>query len=204
MIASIRWFSATAFVATTMLLSSSASAAIISYDFSGTVSQASNLGAVAEPVSNGFFQAGQAFSGTVIWDTDGPGFGDEFSSEFELMGFNINIGGMDFSSRFFPRLVGRQADGTLSFVSGGADQGGGASLTFNLGTYAIGYPTLAQLNGKVAEFSYRDFQPFGGTVSGVTSVAAVPEPATWAMMIIGIAAGGVTMRRRRPAAAALA
>ena len=204
MIAFVRQSGAVALAVATLLSSGSASASIISYDFNGTVSQASNLGALAEPINNGFFQVGQNFSGTVTWDTDGPGFGDEFSSEFELLGFNINIGGTDFSSRFLPRLVGRQSDGTLSFVSGGADQGGGASLTFDLGTYAIGYPTLAQLNGKVGQFSYRDFQPFGGTVSGNTTVAAVPEPSTWAMIIIGIAAGGVTMRRRRPTRAALA
>ena len=46
----------------------------------------------------------------------------------------------------------------------------------------------------------------GGSTSGAvfddftfnTAVSAVPEPATWAMMIIGFGAVGVTVRRRRP------
>lgn len=34
-----------------------------------------------------------------------------------------------------------------------------------------------------------------GSYGGQLNVAAVPEPATWAMMVIGIAAVGMTMRR---------
>ena len=35
-----------------------------------------------------------------------------------------------------------------------------------------------------------------GSYGGQLNVAAVPEPATWAMMVVGIAAVGMTMRRR--------
>jgi len=46
----------------------------------------------------------------------------------------------------------------------------------------------------------------GGTVSGNSSfyLAAVPEPATWAMMLLGFAGIGVTMRRRNPGLAQVA
>lgn len=37
-----------------------------------------------------------------------------------------------------------------------------------------------------------------GSYGGQLNVAAVPEPATWAMMVVGIAAIGMTMRRRSP------
>ena len=36
-----------------------------------------------------------------------------------------------------------------------------------------------------------------GTVSSVSTVAAVPEPATWAMMLVGFGGMGVSLRRRR-------
>ena len=36
-----------------------------------------------------------------------------------------------------------------------------------------------------------------GSYSGVINVAAVPEPGTWAMMLLGFGAAGYAMRRRR-------
>ncbi|MBB5713071.1 PEP-CTERM sorting domain-containing protein [Sphingomonas xinjiangensis] len=192
-------------IAACALLSSAgvpASAAIIEYGFAGTLSQAENNGPPgSDPGTSGFFQVGQTFSGKVTYDTDLPGFEDEFTSQFPLMGFNIEIGGVDFSSRFFPRLIGREVGGTLSFVSGGASQGGGASLTFDLGSYAFSYPTLQQLQGKTAQFTYQDFQPFGGLAAGQTTITAVPEPSTWAFAIIGMAFTGSMMRRKRSAPA---
>jgi hypothetical protein len=42
-------------------------------------------------------------------------------------------------------------------------------------------------------------------VSGNVSISAVPEPGTWALMILGFGAVGLTMRRKRqPALAQLA
>ncbi|MBA2920350.1 PEPxxWA-CTERM sorting domain-containing protein [Sphingomonas sp. MAH-20] len=46
------------------------------------------------------------------------------------------------------------------------------------------------------------FTPFGPDYHGGISVAglgavAVPEPATWAMMLTGFGAAGLAMRRRR-------
>lgn len=38
-----------------------------------------------------------------------------------------------------------------------------------------------------------------GNVGAVRAAPAVPEPATWAMMLIGFAGTGVALRRRRPA-----
>ena len=36
----------------------------------------------------------------------------------------------------------------------------------------------------------------GGSFGGSIAITAVPEPATWAMMLAGVAAVGMTMRRR--------
>jgi hypothetical protein len=42
----------------------------------------------------------------------------------------------------------------------------------------------------------------GGTYSGVLNIGAVPEPATWAMMILGMGMVGFGLRMRRRTAAA--
>jgi hypothetical protein len=68
--------------------------------------------------------------------------------------------------------------------------GTGNSLTLDTGTLMAGA-------------TYRFLYTFGagdggGTVSGNASfVQAVPEPATWAMMLVGFGGIGVAMRRRR-------
>jgi hypothetical protein len=68
--------------------------------------------------------------------------------------------------------------------------GSSNSLTLNTGTLA-------------ANTTYRFLYTFnagdgGGTVSGNASfVQAVPEPATWALMLLGFGGIGLAMRRRR-------
>ena len=78
-------------------------------------------------------------------------------------------------------------------------------------TYA-GPPTAAitLLPGSLGAGSYRlsfsGNSPFGGTESGnLTFRLAVPEPGTWAMMLLGFAGIGFAMRRRpRPVLAQVA
>ena len=70
--------------------------------------------------------------------------------------------------------------------------GSGNSLTLNTGTLMAGttYRFLYTFNAGTG----------GGTVSGNASFlqsSAVPEPATWALMLIGFGGIGFAMRRRR-------
>ena len=51
------------------------------------------------------------------------------------------------------------------------------------------------VNGMVAD----GIGSYGGTISFVPS-AAVPEPGTWALMLLGFAAVGFSLRRRKPEA----
>jgi hypothetical protein len=60
---------------------------------------------------------------------------------------------------------------------------------FRLGTFAIS--TTAQNNGP------RPFDNYRITIAAAT--AAVPEPTTWAMMLIGFGAVGYSMRSRKAA-----
>lgn len=61
------------------------------------------------------------------------------------------------------------------------------------GVSSFGYGLTTTVTGGQALFLTNDLQPF---VSVQTLGGAVPEPATWAMMITGFGAVGVSMRRR--------
>lgn len=63
---------------------------------------------------------------------------------------------------------------------------------FNIGTFAVS--TTPRNNAAV-----RPLDNYTVTIS--TLAAAVPEPATWAMMLLGCGAVGVTLRRRPPQSA---
>ena len=104
--------------------------------------------------------------------------------------------------------------GTFGGTAGNANISFGTNL---VSTFQIQSPTLGftQLTGP-ALFSGLAFSPTfnlgtfnlsGGfssgastlTISRASVVAAVPEPATWAMMLLGFGAIGFSVRRRRPA-----
>jgi len=59
-------------------------------------------------------------------------------------------------------------------------------------------PTADQLNDKAGTFRFEihGLPGYASSGSGLF-VAAVPEPATWGMMILGIGATGLTLRRRQ-------
>lgn len=63
----------------------------------------------------------------------------------------------------------------------------------------INQPVAAGLQTLSVSGSAQKLGSYSGTIT-----FAVPEPATWAMMILGMGAVGFAMRRRRPAKAALA
>jgi hypothetical protein len=64
-------------------------------------------------------------------------------------------------------------------------------------------PTLSATGGTIAAGSYEaqgnlgNFRNLSGTVTAASAAAAVPEPATWAMMLLGFGAIGVGMRSRK-------
>jgi hypothetical protein len=92
----------------------------------------------------------------------------------------------------------------------------GQQLTFALTTPTASTHDLSWLNyvngvpftmegGDAYTVSYSGFvgkiQPFGGDFAFRTFVAGVPEPQAWALMIVGFAAAGAGLRRRRAEAA---
>ncbi len=78
------------------------------------------------------------------------------------------------------------------FDGSGAENWELASITLAPGLHSI------FVNGSVAGTSG------DGAYSGVLNVAPVPEPGTWAMMLLGFGATGYAMRRRRKPALQIA
>lgn len=84
-----------------------------------------------------------------------------------------------------------------------ADGGTGGLFSFNstgtskanMGWSKYTYNFLAAGPTTTLSFASQDAGAFGAALDNV-SVAAVPEPATWALMLIGFAGVGFSMRRR--------
>jgi hypothetical protein len=128
-----------------------------------------------------------------------------------------------FANRSEPGITITRSDGglftfngldlTYAFNDQNAFFGGGvASFTFNGGT-----SVLTRAFDKLAGFQTFNFDvlnlssvrvssasPFQIDNVRLTAAAAVPEPATWAMMLVGFGAIGASMRRQRRSSVRLA
>jgi hypothetical protein len=133
-----------------------------------------------------------AFSETPL---DTPTFSELISFNNALDGiYAITLGttdiDVDFTDVFLQALVDGVATGTrydlLTTVNNGSVEQKTLFDTFlTAGTYGL------FVNGNNAGGGNA-----GGTVS-IRQTAAVPEPGTWAMMLLGFGGMGVAMRRRR-------
>jgi len=97
-----------------------------------------------------------------------------------------SFAGIDFSDVFVT-----QAGSTTSLFSLTGARGGNinpeqlsGSFIANAGTFTL------NINGN-------NTGPGLGTLAGTVSMSAVPEPTTWAMMLIGFGAVGYSLRRRK-------
>ena len=173
------------------------------------------LGAVAVPASaaivdlslSGVFSTGpaigQTFTGRLIYDTDTPITGSVFGgSAFENAGstFYIDVGSRHYNLApvhgFATTSIGgdraafadpAQVLGIIIFYGPGGVLLGSAS---RLPTF----DELALLNTKHEIFLNDGSGTFEYTR---TNAAAVPEPAAWAMMVVGFGAIGFAMRGRQ-------
>ncbi len=87
--------------------------------------------------------------------------------------------------------------GTLNFFNAGS-----TIFSFDISNFAP-MGTSATTVSNATSFTYGDGTPIGiaaGSGGTINISAAVPEPATWAMMLIGFGAIGHSMRRRKQAA----
>jgi opacity protein-like surface antigen len=126
------------------------------------------------------------FSQTFDFTTTGDNDASSFVGTIALASGGKNI---DFSAI--------DLDGTFNFVkTSGADlneQWELATAFLSAGTHAI------HVYGDVLTTSANDAASYSGTLN--LSPAAVPEPATWGLMIMGFGGMGAVLRRRRQATA---
>lgn len=120
---------------------------------------------------------------------------DVYSLTFDLTGYNPL--GASFAGRFMAdnQVTSILLNGHVITGSGGAFNGPWTSFSSVAGDFTGGVNTL-QFN--VLNFAQNGGNPTGLRVEFLSSdAAAVPEPATWALMIGGFALVGASMRRSR-------
>lgn len=148
--------------------------------------------------------SGAASAATLLFNFVGP----SGTATFQLLSNPTP----DFSQTFIgsDQFSFNNVSGTYGGVAGTASSisfGNGIFSSFslvapNLGFTQFGSPVLFSGPPGSPTFSTGTFtliNPFfgNGTLTISEATAAVPEPATWAMMLLGFGAMGVTMRRRR-------
>jgi len=139
------------------------------------------------PVSATFGRSGieaGTFTDSFVFRIDQDGFGSGALTTI-LAGMADSMTDLDFGEITF-------SNGTETFAVAVSDWGfqeiGGLS----------NIPIMfGALNTLTVNYTSRGQGSYGGNLAFAPAVSAIPEPATWAMMIIGFGAVGVAMRRRR-------
>jgi hypothetical protein len=162
------------FVLNTAQTALSFTATIFNIDFTGTQTADTNDNLVAAHIHAGPLVT-PTTNGPVVWGFFGAPFNDNNPNDMAFTPFAVGVGGT---------------------ISGKWDvpEGNGTTLAAQ----------IANILGGHSYINFHTVQFGGGEIRGNIGVAAVPEPSTWAMMILGFAGVGyMTCRRKRRAAAAL-
>lgn len=129
--------------------------------------------------------------------------------QFDTIGATGNVDSYFTFKESFPSyatFAATTTDGTINLEQ--LLTGGGTSLIKSVsGTgFALELKTGLLAANTFYRFRYTANLPNGGNVSGTASFRnAVPEPATWALMMLGFGGIGLAMRRRqKPAIAQIA
>jgi hypothetical protein len=113
----------------------------------------------------------------------------------QLVGFDLTDGGLAFTETEFRIFGGTATELTLTFVDTA-----GEVFQQTFGIPANGFFNARTLDGQLIDyFSLAANGTIGDVrqirIGGVTGI--VPEPATWAMMLLGFGAAGAMLRTRR-------
>lgn len=180
------WFRMATAVAATCLASTGANAALdVSVPDNATVMYNGLQWAWASPL--GPFSVDLSYQGSFGWHLPTP---EELAMapgalQFIYEGANVPLGGVD-------PLSGAN----WQFVSGTLDGSAALATPYFSDSYLHG----DWCNGQGSACGFGELAWNGNSVNEtlvVRSVGAVPEPATWAMMLMGIGGMGAAMRRSR-------
>ncbi len=130
------------------------------------------------------------------------------TASFTLTNLNPFVEGQTLSGAFLPPGSVRNGGVFFSGFEEGFDLAGGESATFTVGFEPLNPEYFGPYFGNATVVTAQSV--FGRTVSpevftplflraNVIETAAVPEPASWAMLIAGFGLTGAAMRRRRVA-----
>lgn len=145
--------------------------------------------------------------GSILIETTGVGPFD--NSEDSLVGVVNNSGGTITSLAISgSNIFGFDGDGLAAFPGGGTFgttgyEGPNTSFTItDTNNGFVNFLNGGLLDGQTAYFSLEENLAAGGVP--ITVGSAAPEPATWAMMILGFGMAGVAFRRRKQRQLAIA
>lgn len=190
-----------------------AAAAVLSVGIAGPVSASTTVGTLASTGSGFSLQANQSIGESIL----SPG-GNLTSFSFFVGTTDKLAGSFNFAS-FTNGVIGAQIYTTTFNFVGGINTVSGFSTATVAGTTYIAYLSTVGVSNATKRSDINLFEPssyadgrmyyVGGPILGATpggtaskdlsfsaTFTAVPEPASWAMMIFGMGAVGVAMRRR--------
>jgi hypothetical protein len=205
----------------------SASAANADTYTSATFSFATNGGnANVKSPFNSVISQGESFTGTLVYDNNlvpgpGTGFQNVFFSTFPdianipsasalslsftgLQTFTLNDAQVQFPTQEAAIQYNNGVFNGLFYISDFTFQGNPYELqiqgtAFDIVPIVGGFPTFSHLVNGHINFGLSDLQPFSPIVQ-----TAVPEPSTWAMLLLGFAGVGFMAYRRKSKPALMA
>lgn len=194
-------------------MAGSANAAVFSYDtdFSGGVGpEWSIVGAGVNTGDAGIL--GQLDNGVATLTRNSVGSGSGTLS-FDLLGFRTIDGQNCCTDTFSLRINGALVfQGVFSLGGGGSETwtaGPGISVSGSGNTRQISLGFNATTGANTFAFDYGALQGFNDEAWGLDNVSftaqvsdptgAIPEPGTWALMILGFGGAGAVLRRQRQA-----